>query len=1099
MKRCKYLCLFLTFLVMLQLGMPVLDVNTARVAAEDTAIEIIVDNQDEGFSASEGNNKWYSSTSTREYIGSDYLTNGNQSSQPNKWAMFTPDIPAEGNYKVYMWWPNAGGSGNRSSAAPLEVKHKNGTYYSTVNQNATHSKWVHIGTFTFAEGTGSYVRITGADPGYTTVDAFKFEYTLEEPYEPSPSPSPSPTPTPSPTPNPGQTAPIAPGLDGQLAARFPLYQASVNRVLAGDNRGFGMLAQYEESAPQEVYFSRTTEPVSNEPFDPAAHVKVFDPQGNMVLYHDFSGQPAGKQELILPIPAGQAGIWTFSFTGGRNGDLLEIGLPATDIWGVRGEMALGITETTPKKAYVYLADITQQDMHPNYMPKLTSGFFFLEAFGNAPSISLRNQAGNVVGTLANSGGRNVIDAGPAPAGEVWSLDLAGWGGYILIDGTPGLLTPSVEAALALKGGTVEAEGFVVAGPLQARLMEKMVEISGQNLDVELDFPEEVPDDLENPLLEVLAYGRYGTLQGLDYVFRHQILDPADPAFGMVLDKQKQQLGLFSGGMAAAVTVPGQLNPAYGNEALLNRAVLNSLSFLVWLQGDFAYKDRNLREVAGGPNQLYFAAIGPQAVDPYLMLHDKVDPATAALWKEAVTAVLDKYADMRNYLSNQWTHNILAQLYMHEATGEERFLKNFERMIVSFIDGTHGPGSRLGQHPAGFYLEEYGPDGNYESMSSYHIMDSYRVYKNTPGFDPVILAKLKSGIERNLTFKSFYWLPQPDGSMASPTAINTRTNTPIHIATYPGDIMGRADFALSLRRYQMWPGPSEDPADLAGGDIMAHRINTEEWALKVLNALLPLKSGSQERVTYWPHAIYESYTQPITVEPADLPIDSTYGTWELPGQIAWKRGELYGVVLYDVPGVTRVIPQAHLGGGPTVLWGNNTGSVVSSLRNSKAGAVAGPEDIVHSGIFGKDSNGQFFYSGKERTTLTWIVPDRIFELRSPLSSPQGELVWRYELDDEETRITVSLNLQEQAQEAFITLPIASGLANTEPHVFENNKLKYQAGSSSMILELPQGAQAQLLDEVTTPFGKARNLQIALASDGTPLTISVYMEDCSEELQ
>lgn len=1085
MKRRKYLCSLLALLFIFQLAMPVLDLNTSTAAAEETSIEIIVDNQDEGFSVSEGTNRWYSSTSAREFIGSDYLTNGNQSAHPNKWAMFTPDIPAEGNYKVYMWWPNAGGSGNRSSAAPLEVKHQNGTYYTTVNQNATHSKWVHIGTFTFSEGTENHVRITGADPGYTTVDAFKFEYTLEDIYEPSPLPPPSP--------NPGQTTPIAPGLDGELAQRFPLYQASVNRVLAGDNRGFGMLAQYENTGPQEVYVSRTTQLVSTEPFDPAAHVKVFDPEGNMVLYHDFSDQPDGKQELILQIPQGPAGIWTFSFTGGRNGDLLEIGLPATDIWGVRGEQALGITETTPKQAYIYLADITQQDMHPNYMPRLESGYFFLEAFGNVPSITLSNQAGAVVGTLANSGGRDVIDVSSASPGEVWSLDLAGWGGNILIEGTPGLLTPSVEAALALKGGTVEAEGFVVAGPLQARLREKMVEIAQQNLDVELNFPEEVPDDLENPLLEVLAYGRYGTLQGLDYVFRHQILDPADPAFGMVFNKEKQQLGLFSGGLAAAVTIPGQLNPAYGNEALLNRAVLNSLSFLVWLQGDFAFKDRSIRAAAGGPNVLYFAVIGPQAVDPYLMLHDKVDPETAALWKEAITAVLDKYADMRNYLSNQWTHNILAQLYMHEATGEERFLKNFERMIVSFIDGTHGPGSRQGQHPAGYYLEDYGPDGNYDSMSSYHIMDSYRIYKNTPGADPIILEKLRSGIERNLYFKSFYWLPQPDGSMASPTAINTRTNTPIHMATYPGDIMGRADFPLSLRRYLMWPGPSDDPTDLGGGDIMAHRINTEEWALKVLNALLPLKSGSQERVTYWQHAIYASFIQPIEVEPAQLPIDSDYGTWELPGQIAWKRGDLYGVVLYDVPGVTRVIPQAHLGGGPTVLWGNSTGSVISSLRNNKSGAVSGPEDIVHSGIFGTDANGQFFYSGKERTTITWIEQDRIFELRSPLTSPQGELVWRYELGDEETLITVSLNLLEQAQEAFVTLPVASGLANTEPHVFENNRLRYQAGNSSMILELPEGAEAQLLDEVSTAFGKARNLQIVLASDGTPLTISVYMEE------
>jgi hypothetical protein len=1053
---------------------------------------VIVYNDDEGFTT---DSPWVVGQGVGGTQSSRYYHDGSAGANPTKWAMFTPDIPVEGNYIISMWVPP---HGTRPEAAPLEIKHRDGIRTDfTINQRDDRNKWVEIGVFSLAQGTDNYLKILASHPGYTLADAVKFEWTTKEV-----TPAPTPTTAPTATPSPGQTTPIAPGLDGDLAERFPVYQVSVNKVLTGDNRGVGVLAQYDGSGPQEVYLSRTTQTPTFEPFVPTAYAKVFDPDGNMVLLHDFSNQLSGKQVEILTIPSGQPGIWTVSFTGGREGDILEIGLPETDVWGVRGEMALGITETTPKTAYIYLADITQQNQLPTFMPNLGKGYFFLEAFGNAPHVTLRNKTGAVAGNLANVGGRNVIQLESTPVNEVWSLDLNGFGGYIVIDGTPALLAPTAEAALALKGGTVEAEGFIMPGKLQARLREKMVELAEQSLEVELDFPEEVPLDLANPRMEALLYGKYGSLQGLDYAFEHQILDKDDPGFGMILDYDparpvKNQYSSFAGAMAAAVAVPGQMNPAYENEALLKRAVLNSMSLLAWLQGDFTYKDSDLRDLPV-PSTNYFIMVGPMVVDPFLLLHDKVDPETAALWEEAVTAFLDKNADTRSFLSNQWSHNILAQLYMYEATGETRFLRNFEKMAAAFMDGAHGASSKLmGLHPTGFYMENFGPDGNYDSLSSFHMVASYLVYKESIAADPVILEKLRAGIEKNLYFKSFYWLPQPDGSMASPTAINTRTNTPIHQATYPGDIMMRSEMPLSLTRYSMWPGPSADLEDLAGGDIMAHRINTDEWALKVLRALLPLGSGAYDTISYWPHIIYSAFSKPVAIEPAALPIDSEFGTWELPGQVAWKRGPLYGVVFYDVTGVSGKIPQAKFGGGPTVMWGEGTGSVVSSLRNNKNGTVTSPSDMTHSGVFGKDHNGKFFYTGEERTSLTWIVQDEIFELRTPLAAPKGELVWRYELGEQQTLIKVSLQLEEEAQESYVNLPVASGVAGTEPAVFGDNTLIYQAGNSSMRIEWPADAAAQLQEEVTTAWGSARNLQIALASDGTPVTITVYMKENKEE--
>lgn len=127
----------------------------------------------------------------------------------------------------------------------------------------------------------------------------------------------------------------------------------------GQVRGFGMLAKYGAPGPKRIYLKRTAKtPAKPEPFLPVSLARVFDPNGNLAAFYEFTDQTETAAETVLTIPDGPEGIYRVSFSGGREGDVLEIGLPKTDIWGVRGEMALGITETTPKKAYIYTAQTT---------------------------------------------------------------------------------------------------------------------------------------------------------------------------------------------------------------------------------------------------------------------------------------------------------------------------------------------------------------------------------------------------------------------------------------------------------------------------------------------------------------------------------------------------------------------------------------------------------------------------------------------------------------------------------------------------------------------------------------------------------------------
>ena len=126
------------------------------------------------------------------------------------------------------------------------------------------------------------------------------------------------------------------------------------------------------------------------------------------------------------------------------------------------------------------------------------------------------------------------------------------------------------------------------------------------------------------------------------------------------------------------------------------------------------------------------------------------------------------------------------LNTYAATGEERFRGYFETLMNAYLDNTFGPASKHGQHPAGYFLEEYGPDGNYDQLNSFCVVASYYKYRNLPGADPVLVEKLRRGIEKDLQFKSCYWLVQPDGGICSPNALNCRTDGNLASPSWPGD-------------------------------------------------------------------------------------------------------------------------------------------------------------------------------------------------------------------------------------------------------------------------------------------------------------------------
>lgn len=886
-------------------------------------------------------------------------------------------------------------------------------------------------------------------------------------------------------------APGAGALSPDLATRFPVLQASGNIVLGGGVRGFGMLALYPAPGPRAVLVRRTTSVPAREPYAPVALARVLDPTGRTLAWHEFTDQPTGTTTQVLTLPDGAAGIWRVAFSGGRSGDRLEIGLPATDTWGVRGEMALGFTATTPNPAYLYL-------------PR-TVTLVFAEAFGPQPAVALADEHGKplVQTALDPAKRRHTLVLDPAPAGTVLQVTLPGGAGNgVVFDGVPGLLCPSPEAARALQGGTLEAAGFLVAGPLQARARRWMVAQKPEDLTVNLTWPAEVPPDLPHPRLEALAFGKYAPLSSLHSAARAQVLDPTNPYYGanLLLPKPGEAPrasweSFWHGGVlspfdaaavAAAVWLPGRLNPARGNQALVRRATLSAFYHLVSMQGDDLMREGDLRAAPYPLTHAFFLYDGGLA-QGYHLLRDQLDPEARAIWRDGLLAVGDKIADYQAYESNQWQHVILGHLHTYLGTGEKRFLGYFEREMTAFVDGAFGPAAKFGQHPAGYYLEEHGPDGNYESLNSFCMVASYYAYRRLPEASPELVGKMRRAIEKSLAFKSFYWLPQPGGDLHCPTAFNCRTDAVLCNPGYPGDYMAHPEFDLGRTRFELTRDPG---TGLGGAATFPHLLNNDAWARRLLEWGLKTRDQAFDLPNFggaWSAELHEAYSLPQMAKRAPLPCEAVSGTWELPGQVAWKRGPLYGVVLYDVAGSVGTLP-GMFGGGPTVLWTADTGSVVSSMRNTKRGTVAGPEDLTHACVFGKDTAGQFFWTGKEHPTFRWVESGRVFEIEGAVQ-PEGTLVWRYELGDTATLLQVTLKTRRPVQEAWVNLPLLARLRDIDAAVVEPGRLRFARGEAAIELTWSAALAAQLTAPLPAAGGPVRCLRIPLRGDGTPLGIRV----------
>ncbi|MCK6490517.1 MAG: hypothetical protein L6R48_19845 [Planctomycetes bacterium] len=857
-----------------------------------------------------------------------------------------------------------------------------------------------------------------------------------------------------------------------VAVEVPQGRMAVDgavHVVGGGFRGFAVLADLP-AGPVRVRAVRSTAIPAQEPYRPITLLRLIDPQGSSRVVTEMTDQDAPSQEWSAAIDRAEGGIWRIAATGGRQRDRITLDLPAAVQWGVQGEPTLTVTSSVPAQAWLWVPPGCQR--------------LQVEQFGGqAGAVRVLNEEGRELGATAlrdGMGRRLTVLVGDPPGDGLLRLDLTQAQGLaVMVVGAPGLLCPSPEAARRLRGGTVTAGGRVHASPLVARLRAWIAAQTPADLQVPpLALPTTAPADLADAQREAQLFGKYGLLGGVDAVLA------ADPA-GL-------RSGSFNGignwtasGLAILAAFPARLNPLHGNPAVVRRAALEAFRLAAdRLDGADLLAETDLFTGSTVYPVIHgFFMYGGSVGGALPWVADRLDPGTRRLWCDLAMAVGDRQADYQGYESNQWLHNLHGHLAAFRGTGERRFLGYFERQMRAFLAGAFGTDAKFGQHPAGFFLEEFGCDGNYGNMNLTALAAQLLDYRRLPEADPALVHSMLAGCERALRFDSLLWLTDRQGEEAGPTAhCSRRPDSTVVGANPAGVYLLRDDCALAKARCERLLGPG---LALRHAQTMPYRaVSDADARALIAQGLVKRPWATQDAF----HGGYQTgfflHPRPATRPPAaELPTEASEGLWELPGMLAWKRGGLYLAVFHDVAGLApgrRIL--GVMGGGPTALWTAATGAcLLSQAPPGRKGAAEGPEQALFSGVYATAADGTFVHSGKVRTALSWVEPGRRFAIREPLAG--GDLTWDYALGD--AGFTLSVTFKAPAGGAWLTLPLTGGDGEAGPRLEADGALRWRAPGGTLAITGP--ARGALL----TPALErgVRCLRLPLAADGTPLRLDV----------
>jgi hypothetical protein len=121
---------------------------------------------------------WVNTSAANDRFSQIYKYASVAPNAPQASATYRPNIPASGQYDVYLWYSQGA---NRSQIAPVTVSFQGGFVSSVVNETANGGNWQLLTkNQSFAAGTNGFVRLsnyTGENNKIIISDAVEFAYT----------------------------------------------------------------------------------------------------------------------------------------------------------------------------------------------------------------------------------------------------------------------------------------------------------------------------------------------------------------------------------------------------------------------------------------------------------------------------------------------------------------------------------------------------------------------------------------------------------------------------------------------------------------------------------------------------------------------------------------------------------------------------------------------------------------------------------------------------------------------------------------------------------------------------------------------------------
>jgi len=670
----------------------------------------------------------------------------------------------------------------------------------------------------------------------------------------------------------------------------------------------------------------------------------------------------------------------------------------------------------------------------------------------AEGVTVEDETGKVV--FPEPGGTDVKKVVTIPimkTGVVWTFRFAnpekwsmGAGGFPVILCNSKAAAETIKASLeTLPDGTVVAWKFQrrIAELLPALLAPDKVGSTEELLKIDLFQNKEAW--LANPSRNESLLGPYSLYPNLYKALREQNLDPDSPWGGAIGFKIWQENlskappenrwdrlrppaggGLFKGflsthgdwgkALAEAATLNSPINPFFGRKELLYRAAAHALRNLMVIP---EHESPTFCDMEPYPGLLSFLVAG-QYFPEFALASGAMPEEVRTVWQEGLSHIVDRHLpDMMITCMNQSAHYLVGWQNFALGTGEPRSFELARRYAERFARNAS---------PAGYFIENLGPDGTYCGMQHYHMALYYRLSK-----DPVMLE----AIRKSYSFYNHTAAPEPDGRAFGGFNYSHRTPQGFDGEQYSG---ARGMLGDVLPEVALWAKKPDTPEQAAEArKKLETQFNKplpeakgmvsdafEWWPEKLAPAVWPAEEkpfirdiGGEliavKRPGYY-LAIYtgkpvkgdsvknDFYVKARKVFHAPLPERA-----EDAGGDAWK--------LYYTP----VHPASPLlGGGLTLFWTPAYGSSVFAGNCSP---------LVHHGLVATDKDGKRWW-------------EDYFDRSHTLDAKAGELVCTgkieglplrykrtYRFEPNEVQVTLALTAEKDLQLSDLVenIPLAAG--------------------------------------------------------------------------